>query len=194
MPNSMPTSNGQQRSCNRNKGEYRLIISDHECKNCMDNAVLFQSQQDDLLPDGFWHIFDPNRCSCDGLVLETTLDQSNSVAELFLEMGSFCQEICPKQEEKAPESSIEDVVPIVHQSCSLYDSSTSYTIRRFDPTLQFTAHGIPLNSKFVYHICAMALEKFDKTAFTSRVHVSISSPVDRRRKCVAIKSASEFRL
>ena len=39
---------------------------------------------------------------------------------------------------------------------------------------------------------AMALEKVDNTAFTSGEYVSISAAVDRRRKCVRIKSASEY--
>ena len=109
-----------------NHGEYRLIISNREYENCMDIALRYQSQKEDLLPDGFWQRFGPNRRSCDGLVRETTLDPSSSVGDHFFEAGSFSQDIGLKQKAKAPESSIEDAVPMVHQSCSLYDSSMSY--------------------------------------------------------------------
>ena len=50
---------------NRTKGEYRLIISHLEYENCMDTAELYQSQQEDLLPDGFWQQIGPNRRSRD---------------------------------------------------------------------------------------------------------------------------------
>ena len=69
---------------NRNKGEYRLIISHHEFKNCMNNAERLQSQQEDLLPDDFWQQIGPNRRSHDRLVRETTLDQTISLGEAFL--------------------------------------------------------------------------------------------------------------
>ena len=181
---------------NRIKGEYRLIISIHEYEHCMDNAVLYQSQHEDLLPDGFWQRFGPNRRSCDGLVRETTLDLSSSVGDHFFEAGSFSQDICLKPDEKAPKSSIEDVVPMVHQSCSLYDSSMSYCKVSVDliqrsKSPHMEAFWIQSLSTAFGELCAMAKEKVDNTASTSGEYVSISAAVDHRRKCVRIKSASE---
>ena len=181
---------------NRNKGEYRLIISNREYENCMDIALRYQSQKEDLLPDGFWQRFGPNRRSCDGLVRETTLDPSSSVGDHFFEAGSFSQDICLKPDEKAPKSSIEDVVPMVHQSCSLYDSSMSYCKVSVDliqrsKSPHMEAFWIQSLSTAFGELCAMAKEKVDNTASTSGEYVSISAAVDHRRKCVRIKSASE---
>jgi hypothetical protein len=180
----------------RIKGECRLIISQHEFKNCMDNAELLQSQQEDLLPDGFWQQIGPNSRSRGGLVRETVLDQDNSVGEAFFEAGSFSQDIGLHQSGKATVSSIEDMVPVVHQSCSLYDSSMSYCkasvelIQRCNSPHMESFWTQSLSSTFG-KLRAMALDKFENTAFTDGEYVSISAPVDRRRKCVRIKSASE---
>ena len=156
---------------NRNKGEYRLIISNREYENCMDKALRYQSQKEDLLPDGFWQRFGPNRRSCDGLVRETTLDPSSSVGDHFFEAGSFSQDICLTQKAKAPESSIEDVVPMVHQSCSLYDSSMSYCkasvdlIQRCNSPHMEALWTQSLSATFG-KLRAMAMEKVDNTAST----------------------------
>jgi hypothetical protein len=180
---------------NRKKGEYRLIISHHEFKNCMDNAELLQSQQEDLLPAGFWQQIGPNRRPRDGIVRETALDQNTSVGEAFFDAGSFSQDICLNQP-GATVSSIDDAVPVVHQSCSLYDSSMSYCkasvdlIRICNSPHMESFWTQSLSSTFG-KLRAMALDKCDNAAFTEGEFVSISAPVDRRRKCVRIKSASE---
>ena len=99
---------------------------------------------------------------------------------VFFEAGSFSQGNCLHQPGKQTASSVEDVVPVVHQACSL--CRLIYVvlsgIRRLDPTLQFTSHGI----LFVLKVCLRNL---------AGDHVSVSAPVDRRRKYVRIKSASE---
>ena len=151
-----------------------------------------------MLPDGFWQLFGPNRCSCDGLVRETTLDQSSFVGDHFFEAGSFSHDICLKQEEKATET------VVINRRSGSYGPSillfvrliyvVLYSIRRFDQSLQFTAHGILLDSKFVYHIWQVACHGIGKGRqhFTCGEFVSISAPVDRPRKCVRIKSTNEY--
>jgi hypothetical protein len=181
---------------NRNKGEYRLIISKYEFEHCMDNAELLQRQQEDLLPSGYWQQIGPKRPSRDGLVRETTRDQNYSGGESFFEAGSFSQDICLHQPGKATAPSIEDVVPVIHQSCSLYESSMSYCkasvelIQRCNSPHMESFWTQSLSSTYG-KLRAMAFDKFDNSAATAGEYVSISAPVDRRRKCVRIKSASE---
>jgi hypothetical protein len=136
---------------NRSKGEYRLIISHHEFKYCMDNAELLLRQQEDLLPNGFWQKIGPKRRPRDGLVRETAYDQDYSLGGAFFEAGSFSQDIGLHQPGNATAPSIEDLVPVVHQSCSLYDSSMSYCKSSVDLIQRCNSNTWkPLESNFVF--------------------------------------------
>ena len=86
---------------------------------------------------------------------------------------------------------------MVHQSCSLYDSSMPYCKASVDlikccNSPHMESFWTQSSSTTFGMLRAMALEKLDNTAFTTGEYVSNLAPVDRHRKCIRFKSASEY--
>jgi hypothetical protein len=130
----------------------------------------------------------------DGLVRETTLDEDYSVGEEFSADGAFSHEFGLSQAGQATASSIDGAV--IYQTSDLYHNSMSYTKTAVDLVQlckkpQFGSFWTQHLSSGLGKLRAMVAAEFGNDACNAGEFVALSVPVDRRKKCRRIKSASE---
>jgi hypothetical protein len=177
------------------KRDYRLIIKPQEFHSCMHNAhVLMEQQQHTVLPDSFWHRLGHRQICENGVISDTAHSDTNSEDDTFLG-GAFSQDISLSQEvhtSNQPFASMQ----LVHQNSNLHDSTMSKVKGVIntcqscnDPELEsFWNTGL---NALIGRFNERVVQKFgNESTFTGEC-VSMSVPVDRRKKYKRIKSRSE---
>ena len=162
------------------KRDYRLIIKPREFHSCMQNAHVLMEQQQAMLPDGFWNTLEPRQICENGVICET---------------GAFSHDISLSQEVHTWNQPLTSM-KLVHQNSSLYHSTMSKVKQVVntcqscnDPELE-SFMNTELNA-WIGRFNERVAQKFgDKSNFTGEC-VSMSVPVDRRKKCKRITSRNE---
>jgi hypothetical protein len=176
------------------KRDYRLIIKPQEFYSCMHNAQVLMEQQQAMLPNGFWDKLEPHQICENGVISDAAHNDIASEDDTFLG-GAFSQDISLSQEvhtSNQPFASMQ----LVHQNSNLYDSTMS-KVKGVVNTCQ-SCNDPELESYWSTELNALigrfnerVVQKFGNDCNFTGECVSMSVPVDRRKKSKRIKSRSE---